>query len=164
MYFNARSLCNKTALLQNYLADKKPRVVAITETWATPDTPDGIYAVSGYKLSRADRIDKRGGGVMIYVHDDVCSSEVLFNSYVEFEYLCCKFLAADGHQVGFLCIYRPPNITSTGDMNLIKLIETFLNQNFRYHIITGDFNMPSVDWKSFSSPSKFSPFIDCCHI
>ena len=162
MYFNARSLGNKIALLQSYANTSEPKVIAITETWANPDTPDGIYDIPGYCLLRADRSDRRGGGVMIYTHASVNSSEVFFDSYAEFEFLCCKMLSDNGYYVGLLCVYRPPNITSTGDINLVNLIEAFLKLNYRYNIIIGDFNMPFVDWKCFSAPPKYLPFLDCC--
>ena len=42
MYLNSRSLFNKMSLLLNYISGVQPKVVAITETWAKQETPDGI--------------------------------------------------------------------------------------------------------------------------
>ena len=125
MYFNARSLTNKITLLQNYVSISKPKIVAITETWASPNNPDGLYALPEYQLHRADRIDKRGGGVIVFIHESVTSSEVEFTLSNEFEFVCVKLRVSDKNFVGFLCIYRPPNISNTGDLNLTKLIDKF---------------------------------------
>ena len=161
MYFNARSLFNKKSLLSCYAATNHPDVIAITETWATPETPDGIYSLPGYNLYRADRHDKRGGGVMIYVKVTIVSSEVFITHSNGFESLCVNFSLTNGMKVGFLCVYRPPNISTTGDSQLISLLEKFLDCKFKHSIIVGDFNMSSVDWKTLSAPVKYSPFLKC---
>ena len=60
------------------------------------------------------------------------------------------------------CFSYCANITNTGDLQLVDLTESFLNLNHHYNVIIGDFNMPSVDWKLFTAPQKFSPFLNCC--
>ena len=92
MYFNARSLINKHALLQSYAMEIKPKLIAITETWAKPEMRDGksIFSLPGYSLLRDDRHAKRGGGVMIYISSEISSSQVSLGSFPEFEFVCCK--------------------------------------------------------------------------
>ena len=162
LYLNARSLNNKVALLQAYVNLKKPSIIVITETWAKPDFPDGFYTISGYKLIRADRLDKRGGGVMAYVTEDIDSSQISLNFCNEFEQLSFTLKCGNDTCLAFLCLYRPPNITSTGDLQLVELIEAFLKNNYHYNVIVGDFNMPSVDWKLFTGSQKYSCFLNCC--
>ena len=162
MYFNARSLSNKIVLLQNYADEIKPKVMAVTETWAKSEIPDGIYALSGYNLFRDDRHDKRGGGVMIYVDHTISASQISFGSFSNFEFVSCKLQLTKSEFLGILCIYRPPNITDTGDLDLINVVDKFMMLNFSYNIILGDFNMPTVDWKLFKAPTKFMPFVQCC--
>ena len=162
MYFNARSLTNKMSLLQNYASEIKPKLIAITETWAKPEIPDGIYALSGYNLFRDDRHDRRGGGVMIYVDHTISISQISFGSHSDFEFVCCKLHLTKNDFVGIMCIYRPPNITDTGDLDLINVVDKFMMLNFSYNLIIGDFNMPTVDWKLFNAPTKFMPFVRCC--
>ena len=161
MYLNARSLTNKTSLLSNYAQSYKPDIIAITETWANSDTPDGFYHIPGYNLFRSDRIDRRGGGVMIFILNSVLSSEVSLLRSHEFESICIKVKLKRGTYLGLLCVYRPPNITSTGDLLLIKLFESFININCNKNVIIGDFNMPSINWNTLSAPPKYDPFLDC---
>ena len=162
MYLNARSINNKMDILKSYSGDIKPGIIAITETWAKPETPDGFFTIPGYKLFRNDRSDRRGGGVMIYVNETVGSSQIHFSSHVEFEFISCKLHLSNSNFAGVICIYRPPNITDTGDVNLINVIDTFLSFNYAYNIIIGDFNMPSIDWKTFSAPHRYMTFLNCC--
>ena len=131
MYLNARSLINKTPLLENYVNVNKPTIVGITETWAKPDFPDGLYAIPGYQIIRDDRVNKRGGGVMLYLHKEIESSEIALHSpSIEFEYVCCKLHLTNSKFFGILCLYRPPNISSTGDLALTNLITEFLDLKF----------------------------------
>ena len=105
---------------------------------------------------------KRGGGVMVYIKETICSSQLRFNSFTEFESVMCKINLSTGDFVGLLCIYRPPNITDIGDFNLVNLIERFMGLNFSCNLITGDFNMPMIDWNSFSAPPRYNAFLKCC--
>lgn len=47
LYLNSRSPSNKIDLLQYYVNDVKPRIIAITETWAKPEMPGGMCATAG---------------------------------------------------------------------------------------------------------------------
>lgn len=162
MYLNARSLTNKITLLSQYAKVNEPKIIGITETWAKPEFPDGIYTISGYKLLRADRSDKRGGGVMLYIHESVSFSEASFGSFFDFEYLSCTINLPNDKRLGLLCVYRPPNISDDGDNKLIQVLETFLKQKYYFNVIIGDFNMPQIDWKNFSGPTKNASFINFC--
>lgn len=48
-----------------------PHCIAISETWMVPSLPDSIIGFKGYNLIRGDRIGKKGGGVAIYLRDDL---------------------------------------------------------------------------------------------
>ena len=145
--------------MSNYAISNKPDLIFITETWANPDFPDGFYSLPGYNLVRADRMDKRGGGVMIYAHSTVTSSVVSLANFESFECSCLKIPLRNGMHFGLLCVYRPPSITSIGDSQLINVIETFLSFRYDLNVIIGDFNMPSINWNTLSAPPKCSPFL-----
>ena len=162
--FNARSLLNKINILNNYISEIKPQVIAITETWAKPEMPDGLYTLSGFNLLRVDRCDRRGGGVMIYTESGVTTSRISLesSSSPDFEFACCKLQLSTNVFLGILCIYRPPNITNSGDLELLRVIDDFMALNLSYNIILGDFNMPNADFKSLRAPAKLMPFVECC--
>lgn len=84
---------------------------------------------------------------MVYINKIISSSQIHLCSHNDFDFVSCKLQFSDGEIVGELCtcIYRPPNIVDAGDFEMINLIETFLNLNYAYDIILGDFNMPSID-------------------
>lgn len=76
-------------------------------------------------------------------------------------YLCIRIPLQHDSNIGFLCIYRPPNISITGDLHVIHLIEEFLSLKYQYNVIIGDFNMPAVNWHTLTGPAKFESFLSC---
>lgn len=104
MYFEARSLLNKRNVLASNVSSNHPDVIAISETWASPESPDELYSLPGYNLYRAGRQDKRGGGVMVYVNTTIASSEVLTAQSNDFDLLFITFSLVNGMKVGFVCV------------------------------------------------------------
>ena len=71
LVFNAQSIRNKMDSFRALMAVEKPDIVGITESWISTDTTDfeGEYKLSGYKIFRKDRIERKGGGVLIYIKE-----------------------------------------------------------------------------------------------
>ena len=67
LLINARSLWNKLDELRVLAANSKPDCIAVTETWFNTALPDGILSIPNYILFRADRCNRIGGGVCLYV-------------------------------------------------------------------------------------------------
>ncbi|GMT07975.1 hypothetical protein PENTCL1PPCAC_30149, partial [Pristionchus entomophagus] len=71
LYFaNCRSVRNSIDTVTFLLNHRKFDIFALTETWLS-DTDSEAFLLSGasdYFVFRADRVDSRGGGVLIYAH------------------------------------------------------------------------------------------------
>ena len=44
---------------------------SVSETWLNSDIPDSELAIEGYSFTRQDRIDRKGGGCMVYVQENL---------------------------------------------------------------------------------------------
>ena len=55
----------------DFIAIKKPQIISITETWGKEWIPDGIFTIQGYKMYRSDRKEKRGGGTILYIKENI---------------------------------------------------------------------------------------------
>jgi hypothetical protein len=53
------------------IANSKPNIIALTETWLNSDVSNNMIGLNNYKLFRKDRIHGRGGGVCIYVNENL---------------------------------------------------------------------------------------------
>ena len=71
-YTNATSLCNKWDEFKAIIILEKPHVIMITETWFNSNS---LKVIPNYIFFTKDR-DGRGGGVAIYVKNDINSCEI----------------------------------------------------------------------------------------
>ena len=66
-----RCAINKSIDVKCYLYEKKPHFVLMTETWATTEVTSELE-IDGYQLECFDRKDgRKGGGVLMYIRDDL---------------------------------------------------------------------------------------------
>ena len=78
---NARSIVNidKRAELEIYMDKEKPAILAITESWAKETIQNSEIELDGYVMFRRDREQRtgrgRGGGVLLYVRDNLIARE-----------------------------------------------------------------------------------------
>lgn len=70
-HVNAQSLKAHFSEFSDTFSDVRNHVVAVSETWLQEDTLDAAVALPGYNLVRRDRCGKRGGGVAIYVREEL---------------------------------------------------------------------------------------------
>ena len=53
------------------IKDSNIDVLAISETWLSNIIPDSFVNINGYKLYRKDRLNKTGGGVAIFIKENI---------------------------------------------------------------------------------------------
>ena len=61
MSLNIQSILAKKASFDNLMDDYNPDIVAISETWLSPDIPSHEFFPKGYHTYRKDRVDGYGG-------------------------------------------------------------------------------------------------------
>ncbi|XP_035676231.1 uncharacterized protein LOC118415630 [Branchiostoma floridae] len=68
---NARSLLHKLDEFCLTLSLNKIDIAAVTESWFSADLPEEVTSVDGYNLYRKDRRNRRGGGIALYISNDI---------------------------------------------------------------------------------------------
>ena len=56
--------------------DIDPRIIGITESWATSGISDAELGMTGYVMFRKDRLGRRGGGVILYIKEFIQAYEI----------------------------------------------------------------------------------------
>ena len=159
LYFNSRSVVNKTRELEVIASSKQYDLIAITETWLNDSISNNELLPSNkYYIHRRDReVPSRGGGVMLAVGSTLQSvrrTDLETNA----EILVCEIRPEAKKK--FLCVvfYRPPSSKSEY-MNCFK---NFLRKASKTHIsqlvILGDFNFPDINWSTGTAMHN-----DCLH-
>ncbi len=75
---NARSIRKKFRELQALVKVKSWDIIGITETWIHSQDRDfiGEFNIKGYCLFNKDRINKEGGGVLLYIRETLKPTEI----------------------------------------------------------------------------------------
>ena len=141
-----------------YLADlhlRQPDIVCFTESNLKSTTPDRLLTIQDYRLFRRDRVTgrkKSGGGVIVYVRDEIHAETVKlaqvydFDSIAETLWLKVKI---DKKKAALLCcLYRPPSTNHNqihADFNDIEdQIQSVITMYPSHRIIlAGDLNADS---------------------
>lgn len=141
---NFRSLRNKVVDLETILLSYKPHITVITETWLSKHIADSELVPSGYSIYRCDR-NEHGGGVAVVVPNNLCV-RIFENS--PRETIWCK-VVYNGWSLFVGAIYRPP----ASPVDFMHSIEEFMKANIyptANIILSGDFNLPHIDWSKYS--------------
>ena len=150
---NFQSVVDKKAETLELLDRLKPDIVFGTETWLHDGVKDSEILSHHYKLYRKDRKQKRGGGVLIAIKEDLQTTR-LDSLECDCETIWLKVLTRTQKPVYISVFYRP-------DFKDTKALEIFQEslkkaaQNLNAHIIVaGDFNLPHINWNEMKIKEK----------
>ena len=154
-YTNARSIIKKRDELLAYVMSEKPDIVSITETWLNISENHLMSEVNipGYNMFLNCRENKRGGGVLLYIKDTINAVEINKEKRSAYESVYVKIKINKNYLI-IAAIYRPPKTTLENDKLLYDEIESIVKT--KSSIICGDFNLPHINWKLFTSDNEGS--------
>lgn len=141
-HINVRSLTAHFLNFVDYFSTKDYDVIAVSETWLTPNILTDDISLDGYTFLRRDRNRAgRGGGVGIYIKNNYQYISLENNENIEdiwVRIICGNLNLVIG------CVYRPPN-ESVNDF--LNEFETSLFNNLPQcdeFVWFGGFNYRSV--------------------
>jgi len=155
VHFNSRSLYANFEKIRDYLQHNTMQfnIVAISESWLSHDK--GIQLeLEGYQLHYVNRVNKRGGGVAMFV-DKRLKHRIVESMTTVIDDICeCLTVEIDMGKmknVVVSCVYRAPN---SGIESFKEVFEALiLNAKQKVAYFCGDYNI------DFLNPSK-SPAIE----
>ncbi|GMR31134.1 hypothetical protein PMAYCL1PPCAC_01329, partial [Pristionchus mayeri] len=168
-FANCRSVQNKLHYLSQILS-KKYAMICLTETWLSPTFPTSLLLGDQdqyYNLFRRDR-NSRGGGVAIILHSSISAAHIADETVPESHELLSVDVDINGDLIRIICAYRNPKANTIQTASLAKSILDLCSCP-QPTIVTGDFNLPDIDWSIFPTPqpNAVTPpsqsFIDLCN-
>lgn len=141
MNLNARSIVNKAQKLEALILGYNPHVVVLTETWLRQEICDEDVFPPSYRAFRRDRASK-GGGVAILVKHDIKAS--MLRQIQDHESVILK-ISFCSRSFTVLAVYRAPDSSPDFFRSLYDYMNTCRHEKA---ILTGDFNLPGIDWSS----------------
>ena len=126
---------------------------------------DSIYdseiSIPDYTVSRCDRSSRGGGGVCIYIRQDICHNVCLSYSNSVCEILIVKLLDPS---LIIILMYRPPSSSLSEFDDVTSRARSFiatLPAPLPNIIMLGDFNMPGFNWNCHGHiPPMVQPLSD----
>ena len=97
-------------------------MIGVTETWLRPSDTQGLLdeiTPAGFQLHHVPHRNKRGGGVAVFVRNDIDGVHYQTDQRDTFEHITVKLSEHQSSQLLVHIIYRPPNTSKS------KFIEEF---------------------------------------
>ncbi|GAB0206600.1 mitochondrial enolase superfamily member 1 [Grus japonensis] len=136
-------------------------LIGIRETW-WDSSYDWSVGMEGYRLFRKDRQGRRGGGVTLYVNDQLECMELhlgMEEELTESLWVRIKGSAGTGDIIVGVC-YRPPDQGDRADEALYRQIGAASHSQAL--VLMGDFNHPDICWRDNRAEHKRSrKFLEC---
>ena len=128
----------------------KPIVICLCETWLTDNDPLGLYQIEGYQpVEVKNRPTKRGGGLAVFVRNDINYS--MMNFSIDIEHMAMCLINEQGTRATLSLVYRPPSSSIDSFIeNFDKLL--FELKKLKHEcFVTGDFN---IDMRKETNENK----------
>ena len=164
---NANHVSNKLDDLYLLCDSLSPSVVAITETWLSPNITNDAISINNYHVYRKDRRLHLGGGIMLYVHNDISSKQLAVNDddsnyEILFVSLRPKLLPRPFTVLIVCVVYCPPSYNADERRSLVNCLINSVDKIYRDHpqaavIICGDFNQ--LDTSLFNKHLLLQQFV-----
>ena len=160
---NVRDLLSSTKFeeLETLCEEEKLDIVAITESWSTPEVGDSELALKGYTLFRKDRereVEQKGGGVLLYIRENLVAMELLEWRRKECEAVWVEVKGENGTAVCIGVCYRSPTASAQENEMLLEVINNVAKS--KVLLLVGDFNYPMIDWVMQDSAGPGMEFLD----
>ena len=88
IFWNTRSVLKKIDSIRDKVHLYMPNIVAVTESWLKDNIPNSMIDIAGYNVYRQDRKfanrdgrTKRGGGLLLYMRNDLLYDNVGGDSF-----------------------------------------------------------------------------------
>ncbi len=151
MYTNIDGLLSGMLELRDYLIEKKPDVVCVTETKLREEVQIS-FKDQGYNVWRRDRKGKAGGGVLIIVRDNIYIEEIEYGeNAAEIASITIRTNGRERRKI--IVTYIPPKTNTWGlaeHQEMQREVLTSLGNMLRRDkkiLLLGDFNCKNINWE-----------------
>lgn len=146
IHVNTRSINNKRDDLEIFFESLSMRFDALlfSETWIHENAEPPYF--NDYKCASLGRVNKRGGGVAIYLKQNIFWNVVEHFSVITADVEC---LVLDAKTVIIAVIYRPPTGNKEDFLRFLEDLLSFLGGTSKPFLIMGDINIDLLKCNSY---------------
>lgn len=139
-HLNSRSLNKNFIELKHVLDNTDFDAFAVSETWLTKNTPKSRYILNNFNIFRSDRLNKRGGGLCLYVRKHYTCKKILLPKSNDLAEMLWVEVSTKKAKIAVGVLYKPPKIPHAC---FEKVFDSLLHIYTKYQntILLGDFNV-----------------------
>ena len=152
-HLNISSLRNKLELVKEVIFNNID-VFFLSETKVDETFPSNQFQIDGYKTFRLDR-NCYGGGVCMYVNQDIAARSVGYSSISNIESICLE-LNLRKRKWLVIGIYKPPSYSEDAFIKSLFSCLTNAAKEFDNILLLQDFNMTAENTKMEQLLTSFS--------
>lgn len=140
-HMNTRSILPSIADFSYMVTEHKFDIMAVTETWLSPNISSNFVSIAGYNFYRRDR-EGRGGGVGVYVNNHFICENIILEPHdinnIEMMWVQIRY----GNIVIALgIVYRPPKGNINIAVEALDGVLSHLVPLYDHILVLGDFNV-----------------------
>ena len=152
---NCRGLKSKKDSFVHLIHSQSPHFIAGTESWLDPTTFSSEIFPTNYQVFWKDRSDGYGGVFFACINTINCSQVTIASPC---ECIVCRVELTNSKVLIVITAYRPPNRDLVYMHNLCQIIaEIYSTYKNAVIWITGDFNLPDINWNYNSVTNNSYP-------
>ena len=151
MYTNIDGLLSCILEVRDYLRERKPDVLCLTET-KLRDEIHLCFKAEGYNMWRRDRKEKGGGGLLVLTKEEIYVEEVQYGVGMT-EVISIAIRMREGEMRRIILTYVPPRTNAWGceeykgmKRELIRCLDDMIRKDSTV-LLLGDFNSKEVNWE-----------------
>ena len=157
---NARSLNKNFIELKQVLDKTYFDAFAVTETWLTKNTPRDRFTLDNFNILRADRKNKRGGGVCLFLRKQYTKFKVIkIPNCVDMPETLWVEVGVGQNKIAIGTLYKPPKIPC-GFFREVYDNLIHIYSKYEHTILAGDFNVNMLNSDSYESRVLSDSLID----
>ena len=150
-HLNSRSLNKNFTQLKVVLDKTDFDAFSGTETWLTKNTPRDRYTMDNFNILRADRKNRRGGGVCLFLKKQYSKFKVIkIPNVCEMPEMLWVEVSVGQAKVAIGTLYKPPKIP-VGMFQAAYESLIYIYSKYEHTILAGDFNVNMLDQNSYES-------------
>ena len=139
-HLNSRSLNKNFIELKHVLDNTEFDAFAVSETWLTKNTPKSRYILNNFNIFRSDRLNKRGGGLCIYVRNNYTCKKILMPKSTDLAEMLWVEVSTKKAKIAVGVFYKPPKIPHACFEKVFDNL-LYIYTKYQNTILLGDFNV-----------------------
>jgi hypothetical protein len=157
---NARGLVSKIDVLKQYVSEMNMDIIGIAETFLKEDVMLAEISIEGYTIYRKDRYnfkEGKGGGVILYIRNELVSYDYEELNKSASESVWCKLKIDNNSSITIGVCYRSQAASEQELQELYNVINVASQGKV---LLMGDFNYPLLNWDTYECDSNAEKFRD----